>query len=101
MASEAVLVIRVRSQRGSSRITYSTKGRYVNLSTNGLADDLARQPIQPTSTVKAFWQSVIAIVTADINASPLASATTLTGRLQGTLAPSLQGYFPVVPCSSS
>jgi hypothetical protein len=35
---------------------------------NGINEFLARQPIQPTSSAKAFWQSVLAIVTAQVNA---------------------------------
>ena len=71
MASQAKIVIRVTSSRGASGISYSTSGRYVNLATNVLGNDLARQPIQPTTTDKAFWESVLAIVNADIVASPL------------------------------
>jgi hypothetical protein len=70
MASQAKLTVRVTSQRGSSGISYSTKGRYINLPTNAISDDLPRQPIQPTSSAKAFWLSVLAVVTADINAMP-------------------------------
>jgi hypothetical protein len=68
MASRAQLSIRVTSARGSSRIQYSTNGRYVSLPTNGIGDVLAQQPIQPTSSAQAFWASVLAIVTADIAA---------------------------------
>ena len=68
MASKAELVIRVYSARGSSKISYTTKGRYVSLTTSGLADDLLQQPIQPTSSVMAFWLSVLALVTADVTA---------------------------------
>jgi hypothetical protein len=67
MASQAKLTIRVQSQRGSSRISYSTGGRYINLATNGLSADLAKQPIQPTSSAEAFWASVLAIVGPQIN----------------------------------
>jgi len=70
MASQATLTIRVQSQRGSSRISYSSKGRYISLATNGLSDDLPKQAIQPTASVKAFWESVLAIVVADIEAQP-------------------------------
>lgn len=70
MASQSKLTIRVRSARGSSTVDYSTTGRYINLQTNGISADLPRQPIQPTTTAKAFWQSVLAIVTAEINALP-------------------------------
>jgi hypothetical protein len=71
MAAVAKLTIRVQSSRGASRISYSTGGRYINLATNILGNDLMRQPVQPTSTDKAFWESVIAIVNADIIASSL------------------------------
>jgi hypothetical protein len=70
MASQAKLTVRVTSQRGSSAISYSTSGRYINLPTNAISDDLTRQPIQPTSSAKAFWLSVLAVVTADVNAMP-------------------------------
>jgi hypothetical protein len=71
MAAQAKLTIRVGSARGSSRISYSTGGRYISLATNILGNTLMRQPIQPTSSDKAFWESVLAIVNADIAASPL------------------------------
>jgi hypothetical protein len=71
MAAQAKLTIRVQSSRGASKISYSTSGRYVSLPTNILGNQLTRQPIQPTSSDKAFWESVIAIVNADIIASPL------------------------------
>lgn len=68
MASQSKMTIRVRSARGSSTIAYSTGGRYINLQTNAVNGDLPRQPIQPTTSAQAFWQSVLAIVTAQINA---------------------------------
>jgi hypothetical protein len=70
MANQAKITIRVTSARGSSGISYSTSGRYVSLPTNGISDDLMQQPIQPTSSAKAFWQSVIAVVAADLAALP-------------------------------
>lgn len=69
MASTAGINIRVTASRGASRIRYSTRGRYISLPTNGLSDDLARQPIQPTSSAAAFWESVVGIVLADIEAN--------------------------------
>jgi len=68
MASQAVITIRVQASRGASRISYTTKGRYVSLATNGLTDILPRQPIMPTSSPQAFWEAVIPIVLADITA---------------------------------
>jgi hypothetical protein len=70
MANQAKLTIRVTSQRGSSGISYSTSGRYISLPTNGLSDNLLKQPIQPTASIQAFWASVIAIVAADIAPPP-------------------------------
>jgi len=68
MATKAEIVVRVRSARGSSTVSYSTKGRYVSFTTSGLTDELLKQPIQPTTSLAAFWLSVLAIVQADITA---------------------------------
>lgn len=70
MAQQAKLTVRVGSARGSSTINFSTSGRYVNLQTNGIGESMPRQPIQPTSTAKAFWLSVLAIVQSEISALP-------------------------------
>lgn len=74
MATKAEIVIRVTSARGSSTISYTTKGRYVSFTTSGLTDQLLKQPIQPTTSLAAFWLSVLAIVQADITALELRSA---------------------------
>lgn len=66
MASKAELVVRVTSARGSSKITYITKGRYVSFTTAGLSEQLLGQPIQPTSSLEVFWLSVLAAVQASI-----------------------------------
>jgi hypothetical protein len=70
MANQAKMTIRVTSQRGSSGLAISTAGRYINLPTNGVSLDQPRQPIQPTSSLKAFWQSVLVLVTDAVNALP-------------------------------
>ena len=70
MSQTASLTVRVRSARGSSNIGISTSGRYINLATNAINENMPRQPIQPTSSAKAFWESVLAIVTAQIAALP-------------------------------
>ena len=70
MANQSKMTVRVTSQRGASSISYSTGGRYVNLATNTISDSLSRQPIQPTSSEKAFWLSVLGIVTADVTSLP-------------------------------
>jgi len=68
MASTAKLEIRVTASRGASTISYVTKGRYVSFTTSGLTDTLTGQPIQPTTSLSAFWLSVLAIVQAEITA---------------------------------
>lgn len=68
MASKAELVIRVNSRRGSSVVQFTSKGRYVNLATNGYNFYLPGEPIQPTTSTKAFWTSVLMIVQAQITA---------------------------------
>jgi hypothetical protein len=66
VANTARLVITVSAARGSSTIRYSTKGRYVSLIANTLANILPSQPIQPTSSAQAFWQSVLNVVETDL-----------------------------------
>lgn len=66
MASTARLVITVRAARGSSTISYSTKGRYISFIANTLTNILSGQPIQPTSSPQAFWGSVLDAVETDI-----------------------------------
>jgi len=74
MANRARISIWVTSTRGASQIRYNTVGRYVTLDVNTLANYLQGQPIQPTSSVSAFWDAVIATVVADINAGAAAAA---------------------------
>lgn len=66
MATLAKLTVRVTSTRGASQVRYSTSGKYVSLDVNTLSAYLSGQPIQPTSSVAAFWTSVLAIVAAKI-----------------------------------
>ena len=68
MATTAKIEVRVTSSRGASTVEYITKGRYVSFTTAGLGDTLKSQPIQPTSSLEAFWTSVLAIVQTDITA---------------------------------
>lgn len=68
MANQAILKMYVKPARGSCLITYATSGRYVSLITNTVGNRLVQQPIQPTSSPDAFWESVISLVLADITA---------------------------------
>lgn len=66
MASQAEIRIRVTSTRGGSTVQYTSKGKYVSLTTAGLTNYLPKQPIQPTASLDAFWTSVLALVQEDI-----------------------------------
>lgn len=70
MASGAKLTIRVRANRGTSVVSFSTTGKYVSTLVNGYQRQLTGQPIQPTSSTAAFWESVLAIVVANIQGDP-------------------------------
>jgi hypothetical protein len=70
MANEAKIVIGVDSSRGHSTISYSSKGRYVSFTTGGYQRELLGEPIQPTSSLSAFWLAVLQAVVADITANP-------------------------------
>lgn len=69
MAGESKITIRVTSSRGASVVSYSSNGRYVSFVTSGYQRQLLSQPIQPTSSLKAFWASVLGIVLADVEAN--------------------------------
>lgn len=70
MATKAEIVIRVYSSRGQSRVQYTSKGRYVSFPTSGYLRQLIGRPIQPTTSLSAFWESVLGEVLADIEANP-------------------------------
>jgi hypothetical protein len=70
MASQAKLTVSVGANRGSSTVRISTSGRYINLATNAINTNTPRQPLQPTSSAKAFWTSVLVLVQAQIAALP-------------------------------
>jgi hypothetical protein len=70
MAAKAELTIRVTSSRGHSTVSYTSKGRYVSFTTAGYQRELLGQPIQPTTSLEAFWLAVLGIVQADITANP-------------------------------
>lgn len=71
MASRSGMSITVTSSRGASTITATTKGRYVSFPTNGITLNLTRQPILPTTSLKAYWLAVIDIINTQIEALPL------------------------------
>lgn len=70
MATQAKMTVRVGAARGSSNVGISTSGRYINLATNAINESMPQQPVQPTSSAKTFWLSVLSIVQAQIEALP-------------------------------
>jgi len=64
------MIITVHPYRGSCKVTYSTKGKYVSLIVNGYQEQLTGQPIQTTASQQAFWNSILNIVEADIATKP-------------------------------
>lgn len=70
MASQAKLTIRVTSSRGGSTVSFSSGGRYVSFNTGGYQRQLLGQPVQPTTSLVAFWSGVIAAVQASITDTP-------------------------------
>lgn len=67
MAAPSKFTIRVRSARTSSDISVSTTGTYNGLAVNTITFDLPLSPVQPTTSAKAFWLSVLAAVQAELN----------------------------------
>jgi hypothetical protein len=64
------MTVSVGASRGASSVRISTSGRYVSLATNAINLQLPRQPLQPSTSAKAFWTSVLTIVQANIAALP-------------------------------
>jgi len=67
MATPSKLTIRVRSARTSSDVSVTTAGTYNGLAVNTVTFDLQNQPVQPTTSAKAFWLAVLAAVQAELN----------------------------------
>lgn len=70
MASNPAITVRVYPSRGGCKVQYGSKGRYISFQTAGYQRQLLKQPIQPTSSLQAFWLSVLQLVVADITAHP-------------------------------
>jgi len=70
MATTARMDVRVTSTRGASKVVISTYGKYVSTPVNTIEITAASQPLFSTSTTKAFWQAVLAVVDAQVAALP-------------------------------
>lgn len=70
MAATAKMTVRVTKSRTASRLTASTNGTYASLPVNTIAVVEPTQPLYSTSSAKAFWQAVLADLTAAVNALP-------------------------------
>lgn len=70
MANQAKITIRVTHNRTGTKVAYSTTGRYFALETAGFQRDLTGQPLLTTASAAAFFEAVLAIVTADLTANP-------------------------------
>lgn len=58
----------VTAHRGSTTIHYSTHGRYISLVVADVKDVMLRQALFSTAGSKAYWQAVLAVISADIAA---------------------------------
>jgi hypothetical protein len=70
MASQAKMTIRVSASRGASTVSFTSNGRYVSFTASGYQRQLLGQAIQPTTSLDAFWASVLAIVQGSLTANP-------------------------------
>lgn len=70
MASMAKMTIRVTSSRGASTVRISSNGRYVSFNTSGYQRTLSGQPVQPTTSLQAFWASILAITQESLTTTP-------------------------------
>jgi hypothetical protein len=70
MASQAKITIRVTAARGGSTVSFSSNGRYISFNTSGYQRTLMGQPIQPTSSLEAFWAAILNTVLTSITTTP-------------------------------
>jgi hypothetical protein len=75
VASQAKLVVTVTATRGASKVTFSSKGKYISLITAGISGDLTKQPIFSTTSAEAFWVQVLPLVQAAIQSLELRAAS--------------------------
>lgn len=66
MARPAKLVISVSSTRNSSTVTYSSHGIYRSFVVNNVRNTIKPAPVFGTGSSKAFWETIIQAVNADI-----------------------------------
>lgn len=68
MANVAKLTITVAAARNSTNITYKGQGFYRSVQVGDVRDGTLNTHVLTAAGSKAFWQAVIAAVTADIAA---------------------------------
>jgi hypothetical protein len=68
MANPAKLTIRVTAARNSTTITYRGQGLYRSLQVGDVEQPGLSTHVVTSSGSKAFWEAIIALVTADIAA---------------------------------
>lgn len=66
--AQTKLTIRITENRGSMTLSYSTTGKVAGLVTNDVRDIIQRAPLPPKTGSKAYWESVVTQVLADITA---------------------------------
>lgn len=64
------MTITVTGSNAASKLVVSTSGRYKRLVTNTIGFYLPGQPLYTTTTEKAYWTAVLAVVQAQIAALP-------------------------------
>lgn len=66
--AQTKLTIRITENRAAMTLQYSTTGKVAGLITNDVTDSIQRAPLPPKTGSKAYWESVLTQVLADIMA---------------------------------
>ena len=64
------ITVTVTASNAASKLIVSTSGRYKRLPTNTVSFYLPGQPLYTTTSEKAYWTAVLAVVQAQIAALP-------------------------------
>lgn len=66
--AQTKITIRIDESRAAMTLSYSTVGKVAGLVTNDVGNVIQRAPLPPKTGSKAYWESVLTQVLADITA---------------------------------
>lgn len=66
--ADTKITIRITEHRGSVGISYTAVGQVAGLLTSNVRGEILRSPVPPKTGSRAWWESILQTVNADITA---------------------------------